>query len=73
MADMLALLIVLYTVQLSVVYNDHSFYVWDVTNVKQVGKNRSSLFHSACVWDICVSTLHYLVSAASPSDGGERS
>ena len=44
-------------VQLSVVYNDHSLYVWDVNNVKEVGKIRSFLFHSACVWDITVSLL----------------
>ncbi len=39
------------------VYNDHSLYVWDVNNVKGVGKICSFLFHSACVWDITVSSL----------------
>ncbi|KAL8619680.1 hypothetical protein ACOMHN_019735 [Nucella lapillus] len=32
------------------VYNDHSLYVWDVMNVRRVGKAWSFLFHSGCVW-----------------------
>lgn len=37
---------------LSCVYNDHSVYVWDVRDVKRVGKVHSALFHAACVWDL---------------------
>uniref|UniRef100_A0AAQ6ISZ5 Mitogen-activated protein kinase binding protein 1 n=1 Tax=Anabas testudineus TaxID=64144 RepID=A0AAQ6ISZ5_ANATE len=37
---------------LSCVYNDHSLYVWDVRDVKRVGKVHSVLFHAACVWDL---------------------
>lgn len=40
--------------QLSTVYNDHSVFVWDVTNIRQIGVLYSFLFHSAGVWDICV-------------------
>ncbi|XP_070180753.1 mitogen-activated protein kinase-binding protein 1-like isoform X2 [Littorina saxatilis] len=32
------------------IYNDHSLYVWDVLNVRRVGKAWSFLFHSGCVW-----------------------
>lgn len=37
---------------LSCVYNDHSLYVWDVRDVKRVGKVHSALYHAACVWDL---------------------
>jgi len=40
--------------RLTVVYNDHSIYVWDLKNIKQIGKTHSFLYHSACVWDICM-------------------
>ncbi|XP_028651393.1 WD repeat-containing protein 62 isoform X1 [Erpetoichthys calabaricus] len=39
---------------LSCVYSDHSLYVWDVKDMKKVGKVNSALYHSACVW--CVET-----------------
>ncbi|XP_072555425.1 mitogen-activated protein kinase-binding protein 1 isoform X2 [Paramormyrops kingsleyae] len=35
---------------LSCVYNDHSLYVWDVKDLRKVGKVYSALYHSACVW-----------------------
>ncbi|XP_046873401.1 mitogen-activated protein kinase-binding protein 1 [Hypomesus transpacificus] len=35
---------------LSCVYNDHSLYVWDVRDLRKVGKVYSALYHSACVW-----------------------
>ncbi|XP_046383453.1 mitogen-activated protein kinase-binding protein 1 isoform X1 [Ischnura elegans] len=34
------------------VYNDHSLYVWDVRDIKRVGKSHSFLFHSACIWGV---------------------
>ncbi|KAM8832217.1 mitogen-activated protein kinase-binding protein 1-like isoform 2-T2 [Spinachia spinachia] len=37
---------------LSCVYNDHSLYVWDVSDVNTVGKVHSALFHAACVGDL---------------------
>ncbi|KAG8449439.1 hypothetical protein GDO86_016189 [Hymenochirus boettgeri] len=37
---------------LSCVYNDHSLYVWDVKDLKKVGKVYSALYHSSCVWSI---------------------
>ena len=48
-----------HSLQIGVVYNDHSFYLWDLSNIKQIGKTHSSLYHSACVWDICVSCFCY--------------
>ncbi|XP_050678210.1 mitogen-activated protein kinase-binding protein 1 isoform X3 [Leptidea sinapis] len=38
--------------KLTCVYNDHSLYVWDVRDIKRVGKSHSSLFHSACIWGV---------------------
>ncbi|XP_056229532.1 WD repeat-containing protein 62 isoform X2 [Seriola aureovittata] len=35
---------------LTCVYNDHSLYVWDVKDVRNVGKLYSALYHSSCVW-----------------------
>ncbi|XP_076002386.1 WD repeat-containing protein 62 isoform X2 [Genypterus blacodes] len=37
---------------LTCVYNDHSVYVWDVGDVKAVGKLYSALYHSSCVWSL---------------------
>lgn len=33
-------------------YNDHSLYIWDVHDIKKVGKVWSSLYHSGCIWDL---------------------
>ena len=43
------------------VYNDHSLYVWDVTDIKKVGKARSFLFHSGAVWGVDVSCPLFLM------------
>ncbi|KAK6182956.1 hypothetical protein SNE40_010522 [Patella caerulea] len=40
--------------QLTCVYSDHSLYVWDVNDIKKVGKVRSFLYHSACIWGLDV-------------------
>lgn len=38
--------------KLTSIYNDHSVYVWDVYNIKRVGKSYSFLYHSACIWGV---------------------
>ncbi|XP_068561178.1 WD repeat-containing protein 62 isoform X3 [Cebidichthys violaceus] len=38
--------------QLTSVYNDHSVYVWDVSDVKNACKLYSALYHSSCVWSV---------------------
>ncbi|XP_015602535.1 mitogen-activated protein kinase-binding protein 1 isoform X12 [Cephus cinctus] len=38
--------------KLTCVYNDHSIYVWDVRDIRRVGKSHSFLFHSACIWGV---------------------
>lgn len=48
---------------LSCVYNDHSLYVWDVRDLRKVGKVYSALYHSACVWSVEVGTHTRLVVA----------
>ena len=41
--------------RLSVIYSDHSIYVWDIADPANVGKYRSYLSHAGCVWDVaCV-------------------
>ncbi|XP_033883197.3 WD repeat-containing protein 62-like isoform X2 [Acipenser ruthenus] len=40
------------TRRLSCVYSDHSLYVWDVRDLRKVGKVNSALYHSGCVWSI---------------------
>ncbi|XP_073497913.1 WD repeat-containing protein 62 [Phyllobates terribilis] len=42
------------------VYNDHSVYVWDVSNTRKVGKVYSALYHSSYVWNIEVYPEHRL-------------
>ncbi|XP_049883653.1 mitogen-activated protein kinase-binding protein 1 isoform X3 [Pectinophora gossypiella] len=41
--------------KLTCVYNDHSLYVWDVRDIKRVGKSHSALYHSACIWGVDMS------------------
>ncbi|XP_028857067.1 WD repeat-containing protein 62 isoform X2 [Denticeps clupeoides] len=50
--DTLALTFDPVTRHLTCVYNDHSVYVWDVRDVRNVGKVYSSLYHSGCVWNV---------------------
>lgn len=38
--------------KLTSIYNDHSVYIWDVFNIKRVGKSYSFLYHSACIWGV---------------------
>ncbi|XP_054279530.1 mitogen-activated protein kinase-binding protein 1 isoform X2 [Macrosteles quadrilineatus] len=38
--------------KLTCVYNDHSLYIWDVKDIKRVGKTHSFLYHSACIWGV---------------------
>nr|XP_061837712.1 mitogen-activated protein kinase-binding protein 1 [Nerophis lumbriciformis]XP_061837713.1 mitogen-activated protein kinase-binding protein 1 [Nerophis lumbriciformis] len=37
---------------LSCIYNDHSVYVWDVGDLRRVGKLYSALYHASCVWSL---------------------
>lgn len=50
--DTLALTFDPVTRHLTCVYNDHSVYVWDVQDVRSVGKVYSALYHSGCVWSV---------------------
>ena len=43
--------------QLTCVYNDHSLYTWDVKDMKKIGKTRSFLYHSTCVWGVEVTNV----------------
>ena len=38
-------------------YNDHSLYVWDVVDVRHVGKTWSFLYHSGCIWGLEVTIM----------------
>ncbi|ELU17931.1 hypothetical protein CAPTEDRAFT_22608, partial [Capitella teleta] len=51
-ADVIALRFDRCTQRLVAVYNDHSLYLWDVRDPKKVGKTRSFLFHSSCIWAV---------------------
>ncbi|XP_077142146.1 WD repeat-containing protein 62 isoform X2 [Ranitomeya variabilis] len=48
------------------VYNDHSIYVWDVSNTCKVGKVYSALYHSSYVWNIEVYPEHRLKPGFAP-------
>ena len=34
------------------VYSDRSLYLWDITDIRKVGKSHSFLYHAACIWGI---------------------
>ncbi|ORX50986.1 WD40 repeat-like protein [Hesseltinella vesiculosa] len=38
--------------KLTVVYSDHSFYMWDIKHLDKIAKYRSFLAHSDCVWGV---------------------
>uniref|UniRef100_A0A667WXL1 WD repeat domain 62 n=1 Tax=Myripristis murdjan TaxID=586833 RepID=A0A667WXL1_9TELE len=38
--------------RLTCVYSDHSVFVWDVGDMRSVGKLYSALYHSGCVWSV---------------------
>ena len=38
--------------QVTCIYNDHSVYVWDVHDLKKIGKHWSFLYHSSCIWGV---------------------
>ena len=37
------------------IYDDHSMYIWDITDIKKIGKNRSFLYHNGAIWGLDVS------------------
>lgn len=40
------------TCKLTAVYADRSLYVWDIRDLKKIGKYRSFISHSDCVWGV---------------------
>lgn len=45
--------------KVSCVYNDHSLYIWDLRDIRRIGKNHSFLYHSACIWGVETVPLNY--------------
>ncbi|KAG0610533.1 hypothetical protein M758_7G073100 [Ceratodon purpureus] len=37
---------------IAVIYDDHSLYVWDVRSYSKIGRYRTFLSHSSCIWDV---------------------
>ena len=37
---------------LATVYGDRSIYIWDVSDTSRIGRVRSFLHHSGCIWDV---------------------
>ena len=42
-------------------YSDNSLFIWDVKDVKHIGKYRSFLSHSDCVWGVEVLSFPYIL------------
>ena len=38
--------------KVTAVYADRSLFLWDIRDLKKVGKYRSFVFHSDCVWGV---------------------
>ncbi|XP_037033889.1 uncharacterized protein LOC119072719 isoform X2 [Bradysia coprophila] len=52
--------------RVSCVYNDHSLYIWDLRDIRRVGKSHSFLYHSACIWGVeTVPSHNYLKTNVS--------
>ena len=43
--------------KLTCIYNDHSLYIWDIHDIKRIGKCRSFLYHSSAIWGLEVSAV----------------
>ncbi|XP_044579059.1 uncharacterized protein LOC123261509 isoform X3 [Cotesia glomerata] len=54
--------------KLTCVYNDHSIYIWDIRDIKRVGKSHSFLFHSACIWGVEMYPTNSELISNMPSD-----
>ncbi|KAJ3014223.1 hypothetical protein HKX48_005290, partial [Thoreauomyces humboldtii] len=50
--DVIALRIDKLNEKVTCVYNDRSLYVWDIRDVKRIGKYRSFLWHSDAIWGV---------------------
>lgn len=50
--------------RVTVIYSDRSLYIWDIRDLKKVGKYRSFLFHSDCVWGAEVMFIVYPLAFA---------
>lgn len=48
--------------KVSCVYNDHSLYIWDLKDIRRVGKSYSFLYHSACIWGVETVPFDYLTT-----------
>ncbi|KAJ8308631.1 hypothetical protein KUTeg_013505 [Tegillarca granosa] len=51
-ADTIALVYDEYNQKVTCIYNDHSVYIWDVHDLKKVGKAWSYLYHSSCIYGL---------------------
>ncbi|KAK9761218.1 hypothetical protein K7432_014039, partial [Basidiobolus ranarum] len=38
--------------KIACIYSDRSMFIWDIKNLERVGKYRSFLYHSDCVWNV---------------------
>lgn len=58
--------------KVSCVYNDHSLYIWDLRDIRRVGKSHSFLYHSACIWGVETVPSNFLrngsIQSNLPSD-----
>lgn len=58
--------------KVSCVYNDHSLYIWDLRDIRRVGKSHSFLYHSACIWGVETVPSNFLrngnINCKLPSD-----
>ncbi|KAI9103015.1 WD40-repeat-containing domain protein [Phlyctochytrium arcticum] len=63
--DVEAIAIDTLSTKIFVVYNDHSLFIWDVTDLKHVGKYRSFLWHSDAVWGVELIPSHGSPNRAS--------
>ncbi|ORX96697.1 WD40 repeat-like protein, partial [Basidiobolus meristosporus CBS 931.73] len=54
--------------KIACIYSDRSIFIWDIQDLKNLGKYRSFLFHSDCVWNVetCPGNLKNLNNSAAP-------
>lgn len=48
------------TSKITTVYSDRSFYMWDIKDMKKIGKYRSFIAHTDCVWGVEVIKINHV-------------
>ncbi|KAK9765992.1 hypothetical protein K7432_005252 [Basidiobolus ranarum] len=50
--NVIAVKVTSHSEKIACIYSDRSMFIWDIKNLERVGKYRSFLYHSNCIWNV---------------------